>query len=52
MLEKKQKIINYIHSTTKQINKEYPNIFDEDKIKYIIDMFQDSKEEYEDVIKK
>lgn len=52
MLEKKQKIINYIHSTTEQINKEYPNIFDEDKIKYIIDMFQDSKEEYEDVIKK
>lgn len=52
MLEKKQKIINYIHSTTKQINKEYPNIFDEDKIKYIIDMFQDSKEEYEDIIKK
>lgn len=52
MLEKKQKIIDYIYTITNQTNLEYPGIFKEKEIKRIIDMFQDSPEQYEDVVKK
>lgn len=47
MQEKNQIIENYIRNKVEQINNQYDNLIDEDKISKLIDMFKDSNEDLE-----
>jgi len=52
MEDKKTMIENYIRNISAQLNSQYKGIMDEDKIKRAIEMFGNSTEQYEEVIKK
>ena len=52
MPEKNQAITNYITNISKQLNEQYKGIMPDEKIQEAIEMFQNSSENLEDIIKK
>ena len=52
MKEKNELVNKYITQMSEQINKQYSGLMNEEKIKRAIEMFKDSPEEYDTIVKR
>lgn len=52
MVEKNEMVKNYIISLAKQINEQYSGFISKDKVAKAIELFKDSSDSYEEIIKK